>query len=84
MTSRTRVRFDGYSTRGCRPVRASCCPASRPRPGGANRTHLDPTLCATNSDRWAINVRNDLSVATIIHWRGTHLPTEGAGGPHHM
>jgi FtsP/CotA-like multicopper oxidase with cupredoxin domain len=51
---------------------------------GANGTYLGPTLRASNGDRVAINVTNELPVPTSIHWHGMHLPPEADGGPHQM
>jgi blue copper oxidase len=51
---------------------------------GANGTYLGPTLRATNGDRVAISVTNELPVATSIHWHGMHLPPDADGGPHQM
>jgi blue copper oxidase len=51
---------------------------------GANGSYLGPTLRASNGDRVAINVTNELPEPTSIHWHGMHLPPEADGGPHQM
>jgi FtsP/CotA-like multicopper oxidase with cupredoxin domain len=49
---------------------------------GANGSYLGPTLRASRGDEVVVNVHNDLSEATTIHWHGMHLPADADGNPH--
>jgi FtsP/CotA-like multicopper oxidase with cupredoxin domain len=49
---------------------------------GANGSYLGPTLRASRGDEVLINVNNDLTEATTIHWHGMHLPADADGNPH--
>jgi FtsP/CotA-like multicopper oxidase with cupredoxin domain len=49
---------------------------------GANGSYLGPTLRASRGDEVLVNVHNDLSDATTIHWHGMHLPADADGNPH--
>jgi len=49
---------------------------------GVNGPILGPTLIINKGDAVAINVTNELSDTTTMHWHGVHLPSEMDGGPH--
>jgi FtsP/CotA-like multicopper oxidase with cupredoxin domain len=49
---------------------------------GANGSYLGPTLRASRGDEVLVNVNNDLSETTTIHWHGMHLPADADGNPH--
>jgi blue copper oxidase len=51
---------------------------------GFNGDYLGPTLRATRGERIAVDVRNDLTEATTVHWHGMHLPPTMDGSPHQM
>lgn len=51
---------------------------------GFNGAHLGPTLRATRGEQVVVNVTNQLSEATTVHWHGMHLPAVMDGGPHQM
>jgi blue copper oxidase len=60
------------------------------RPGPATATlgvdggHLGPTLRASRGETVLMNVRNELSEATSLHWHGMRLPAAMDGGPHQV
>lgn len=49
---------------------------------GFNGDYLGPTLRAKRGEQVVVNVRNELSEETSVHWHGMHLPAEMDGGPH--
>jgi bilirubin oxidase len=49
---------------------------------GVNGPILGPTLIINKGDAVSINVTNELSDTTTMHWHGVHLPSEMDGGPH--
>ncbi len=49
---------------------------------GFNAAHLGPTLRAARGERVAVEVTNELSETTSVHWHGMHLPARYDGGPH--
>ena len=51
---------------------------------GFNGTFLGPTVRAHRGDKIRINVTNELSETTTVHWHGMHLPAEMDGGPHQI
>lgn len=51
---------------------------------GVNGSFLGPTLRVTRGEEVQINLRNDLSEPTTLHWHGMHLPAAADGGPHQM
>ncbi|MGC2941374.1 multicopper oxidase family protein [Brevibacterium sp. FAM 24638] len=51
---------------------------------GFNGAFLGPTLRAERGEKIAVDVENDLSEPTSVHWHGMHLPAEMDGGPHQM
>ncbi len=51
---------------------------------GYNGALLGPALRLRAGERTAIRVRNDLEVATTVHWHGLYVPAEVDGGPHQL
>lgn len=51
---------------------------------GFNGSYLGPTIRASTGDRVRLNVTNDLSEMTTVHWHGMHLPAAMDGGPHQV
>nr|WP_148262456.1 multicopper oxidase domain-containing protein [Hoyosella subflava] len=51
---------------------------------GVNGSYLGPTVRADRGGRVRLNVSNELSVASTLHWHGMHLPAAMDGGPHQM
>jgi FtsP/CotA-like multicopper oxidase with cupredoxin domain len=49
---------------------------------GFNGSFLGPTLRVHKGAKIRINVTNDLSEVTTVHWHGMHLPAAMDGGPH--
>lgn len=49
---------------------------------GYSGSILGPTLRARRGEQVAVDVRNNLSEATTVHWHGMHLPAVYDGGPH--
>lgn len=49
---------------------------------GVNGNFLAPTLFLQEDDTVTLNVTNNLSVVTTMHWHGLHVPPEFDGGPH--
>lgn len=51
---------------------------------GFNGAFLGPTLRAQRGEKIAVDVENDLTEPTSVHWHGMHLPAKMDGGPHQM
>jgi blue copper oxidase len=51
---------------------------------GFNSPYLGPTLRARRGETVAVDVHNELSDRTTVHWHGMHLPAEADGGPHQV
>jgi FtsP/CotA-like multicopper oxidase with cupredoxin domain len=49
---------------------------------GFNGAYLGPTLRAARGERVRVEVVNDLSEGTTVHWHGMHVPAAMDGGPH--
>lgn len=49
---------------------------------GANGTFLAPTLILNRGQQLSLNVQNQLSDTTTIHWHGLHVSPANDGGPH--
>jgi len=49
---------------------------------GANGTFLAPTLILNRGQQLNLNVQNQLSDTTTIHWHGLHVSPANDGGPH--
>jgi len=51
---------------------------------GYNGNFLGPTLLIQKNDSITLNVTNNLSVATTVHWHGFHVAPQNDGGPHQV
>lgn len=51
---------------------------------GFNGDYLGPTLRARRGEKVEVEVRNNLSEQSTVHWHGMHLPAAMDGGPHQM
>ncbi len=49
---------------------------------GINGDYLGPTLMLRQGDFITINVNNNLTDTTTLHWHGMHVPAIADGGPH--
>jgi blue copper oxidase len=49
---------------------------------GVNGNLLGPTLILRKNHQVKINVKNNLTEQTTIHWHGMHVAPENDGGPH--
>lgn len=49
---------------------------------GVNADYLGPTLIVNAGDFITLNIINNLSVPTTMHWHGMHVPAVDDGGPH--
>ncbi|OUR94617.1 hypothetical protein A9Q87_02995 [Flavobacteriales bacterium 34_180_T64] len=49
---------------------------------GVNTNYFGPTLLMNAGDFVTINVTNNLSETTTMHWHGMHIPAIDDGGPH--
>jgi FtsP/CotA-like multicopper oxidase with cupredoxin domain len=48
---------------------------------GYNGNFLGPTIRVRNGQRFRINVNNNLTQTTTLHWHGLHVPAQWDGGP---
>ncbi len=51
---------------------------------GVNGNLLGPTLILNKWDAVTLNVTNNLSTTTTMHWHGLHVPAKADGGPHQI
>lgn len=51
---------------------------------GYNGNFLGPTLLINKDDSITLNVTNNLTTATTVHWHGFHVAPENDGGPHQI
>lgn len=51
---------------------------------GYNGNFLGPTLLINKDDSITLNVTNNLTQATTVHWHGFHVSPENDGGPHQI
>lgn len=51
---------------------------------GYNGNFLGPTLLINKGDSITLNVTNNLTQATTVHWHGFHVSPENDGGPHQI
>jgi blue copper oxidase len=51
---------------------------------GYNGNFLGPTLLINKGDSITLNVTNNLSQATTVHWHGFHVAPQNDGGPHQV
>lgn len=49
---------------------------------GVNADYLGPTLLINSGDFIQLNVTNNLTESTTMHWHGMHVAPEDDGGPH--
>jgi FtsP/CotA-like multicopper oxidase with cupredoxin domain len=50
--------------------------------GYNSNTYLGPTLVMTKTESVLLQVTNNLTEVTTVHWHGLHLPGQTDGGPH--
>ena len=51
---------------------------------GYNGVFLGKTLLMNKGDSVTLNVTNNLTVPTTVHWHGFHIPAKDDGGPHQI
>jgi bilirubin oxidase len=51
---------------------------------GINGNYLAPTLVFQKGDVVNMNVSNNISEETTLHWHGLHVPSETDGSPHNI
>src|SRR5690349_479171 len=51
---------------------------------GYNGNILGPTLLLNDGDSVTLNVKNNLSQPTTVHWHGLHVAPQNDGGPHQI
>lgn len=51
---------------------------------GFNGNFLGPTLIIKKGDSITLNVTNNLTMPTTVHWHGFHVAPENDGGPHQI
>jgi len=51
---------------------------------GVNADYLGPTLLMNTGDIVTLNVTNNLTEPTTMHWHGMHVPAVDDGGPHNV
>lgn len=51
---------------------------------GYNGNFLGPTLMINKGDSITLNVTNNLTQATTVHWHGFHVAPKDDGGPHQI
>jgi blue copper oxidase len=51
---------------------------------GVNGNILGPTLLINKGDEVTLNVTNNLSTTTTMHWHGLHVSAMNDGGPHQI
>lgn len=49
---------------------------------GFNGSYLGPTIILNEGENVSINVNNQLTDTTTVHWHGLHIAPENDGGPH--
>jgi blue copper oxidase len=49
---------------------------------GINGSYLGPTMRFRRGEQVALQVHNQLSESSTLHWHGFHLPPSADGGPH--
>jgi len=59
-------------------------PGERTDTWGINQSYLGPTIRASQGDRVAFDVVNNLGQTSTLHWHGMRLPAVMDGGPHQM
>lgn len=51
---------------------------------GINGVWMSPTVMVNKGDSITLNVVNNLTVRTTMHWHGLHVSPENDGGPHQV
>lgn len=51
---------------------------------GVNGVWMAPTIIVNKGDSVSLNVTNNLSVKTTMHWHGLHVAAYNDGGPHQI
>ncbi len=51
---------------------------------GVNQSYLGPTLRMRTGDQVTVEVSNELTERTTLHWHGMHVPAKMDGGPHQL
>lgn len=51
---------------------------------GINGTWMAPTIIVNKGDSITLNVTNNLTVKTTMHWHGLHVAPQNDGGPHQI
>lgn len=51
---------------------------------GYNGNFLGPTLIINKGDNITLNVTNNITVPTTVHWHGFHVAPQNDGGPHQI
>lgn len=51
---------------------------------GINGTWMAPTIIVNKGDSITLNVTNNLTVKTTMHWHGLHVAAQNDGGPHQI
>ena len=51
---------------------------------GYNGNFLGPTLIIKKDDSITLNVKNNLTQKTTVHWHGFHVSPQNDGGPHQI
>lgn len=51
---------------------------------GINGVWMSPTLILNKGDSVTLNVTNNLTQSTTMHWHGLHVPAKWDGGPHQI
>ncbi|MBK7763687.1 MAG: multicopper oxidase domain-containing protein [Bacteroidetes bacterium] len=51
---------------------------------GINGTWMSPTIVVNKDDSITLNVINNLTVKTTMHWHGLHVAPQHDGGPHQI
>ena len=51
---------------------------------GINGVWMAPTLILNKGDSVTLNVTNNLTQSTTMHWHGLHVPAKWDGGPHQI
>jgi len=57
-------------------------PGAQTTTWGYNGSYLGPTIVAQRGEKVTVDVTNELSETTTVHWHGMHLPAAMDGGPH--
>ncbi len=59
-------------------------PGKKTPSAGINGDYLGPVIRARQGENVRLNVTNEMSEDTTLHWHGVHLPAKMDGGPHQV